>query len=546
MNKRIVSMIRKLSKTEQEISLTELAEEFQISQRTVRNDLNAINDLLTEQGLANLKLGRGGKVLRESDFAEILESLDEKDFYDYKLSKEERNALLGKILYEQEHAHECFLSDSSFRKIQFLSELLTFGRYMKQKHSDPDSVKIQMLTRQFIEKISQTTEILLTQDYDFFENLSKHLESTFALAAPLNDRNPVIDSIVEENPRILEAVQKNLPMIENYAGRKLTEAETGYIVVHLCAAIERKKNQEISFRVIVACHAGIGTSQLLLERLKKHFNFRITDIVSSHEAGNLKAGQADFVISTVPLKHCEIENIVVSPLLRDEDYIEIGNKVDQLRAREVFTDTPETEAKTPETLLNEIGTILYDRVPDEVSALMTEIGQKVADFFRTDPVVAEGYSPALSQLLPASHIQLDIECENWQQAVRKSARKLLELGYIEESYIDAMIHNIEENGPYIVLTKGFALPHEGIDKGVRITGLNLLRLSRPVNFDAEEYDPVEFVCCMSATDHKTHLKAFFNLVNMLKDPGFLQALRECQTAEEAAEIIRQYENRKQG
>lgn len=493
-------MIRKLSKTEQEISLTELAEEFQISQRTVRNDLNAINDLLTEQGLANLKLGRGGKVLRESDFAEILESLDEKDFYDYKLSKEERNALLGKILYEQEHAHECFLSDSSFRKIQFLSELLTFGRYMKQKHSDPDSVKIQMLTRQFIEKISQTTEILLTQDYDFFENLSKHLESTFALAAPLNDRNPVIDSVVEENPRILEAVQKNLPMIENYAGRKLTEAETGYIVVHLCAAIEQKKNQEISFRVIVACHAGIGTSQLLLERLKKHFNFRITDIVSSHEAGNLKAGQADFVISTVPLKHCEIENIVVSPLLRDEDYIEIGNKVDQLRAREVFTDTPETEAKTPETLLNEIGTILYDRVPDEASALMTEIGQKVADFFRTDPVVAEGYSPALSQLLPASHIQLDIECENWQQAVRKSARKLLELGYIEESYIDAMIHNIEENGPYIVLTKGFALPHEGIDKGVRITGLNLLRLSRPVNFDAEE----------------------------------------------AAEITRQYENRKQG
>lgn len=539
-------MIRKLSKTEQEISLTELAEEFQISQRTVRNDLNAINDLLTEQGLANLKLGRGGKVLRESDFAEILESLDEKDFYDYKLSKEERNALLGKILYEQEHAHECFLSDSSFRKIQFLSELLTFGRYMKQKHSDPDSVKIQMLTRQFIEKISQTTEILLTQDYDFFENLSKHLESTFALAAPLNDRNPVIDSVVEENPRILEAVQKNLPMIENYAGRKLTEAETGYIVVHLCAAIERKKNQEISFRVIVACHAGIGTSQLLLERLKKHFNFRITDIVPSHEAGNLKAGQADFVISTVPLKHCEIENIVVSPLLRDEDYIEIGNKVDQLRAREVFTDTPETEAKTPETLLNEIGTILYDRVPDEASALMTEIGQKVADFFRTDPVVAEGYAPALSQLLPASHIQLDIECENWQQAVRKSARKLLELGYIEESYIDAMIHNIEENGPYIVLTKGFALPHEGIDKGVRITGLNLIRLSRPVNFDAEEYDPVEFVCCMSATNHKTHLKAFFNLVNMLKDPGFLQALRECQTAEEAAEIIRQYENRKQG
>jgi hypothetical protein len=30
------------------------------------------------------------------------------------------------------------------------------------------------------------------------------------------------------------------------------------------------------------------------------------------------------------------------------------------------------------------------------------------------------------------------------------------------SFIYAMIANIEENGPYIVLSKGFAVPHEGI------------------------------------------------------------------------------------
>ena len=91
-------MIRKLSNTEQEISLTELAEEFQISQRTVRNDLNAINDLLTEQTLANIRLGKGGKILRQKDFPEILKSLDEKDFYDYKLSKEERKKIASVLL----------------------------------------------------------------------------------------------------------------------------------------------------------------------------------------------------------------------------------------------------------------------------------------------------------------------------------------------------------------------------------------------------------------------------------------------------------------
>lgn len=686
MNKRIVSMIQKLACLEQPLTLSELSEGFHISQRTVRNDLNTVNDLLKQQNLSRLKLGKGGAILREEDFPEILGSIDEKDFYDYKLSKderkkiasvllvttseyitlseiadhmavsratiindlddiksyirtgnlevlshpnkglhvdgtesdrrvfllglvnynpdaaredvvqkqlrvdEERNELLGKILHEQEHVHESFLSDSSFQKIQtyleimvkriqqgcmveprkrmenskysmaedilkyvgqycsleikedeiqFLSELLSFGRYMKQKCMDPDTVKIQMLTRQFIEAVSGTLGIELTQDYDFFENLSKHLESTLTLTQPLSEKNPVVDSVVEENSFILDAVRKNLMRIESYAGRGLSEAETGYIVVHVCAAVERRKNQTISFRVILACHAGIGTSQLLQERLKKYFNFQIMDIVSSHEAGSLKKNQADLVISTVPLKNCAIESVVVSPLLRDEDYIQIGNKIDQLRNQSIFEVEDQAGQKTSAKLLGEI---LYECVPEEASALMEKIEKTVADFFKTQTQPEqEGYAPKLSQLLPASHIQLNVDCRDWKEAVQKSAEKLLELGYIEESYIDAMICNIEENGPYVVLTKGFAVPHEGIDKGVRKTGFYLIRLQEPLNFGAEEYDPVEFVCCMSAVDHKKHLRAFFNLVNMLKIQEFMKALRQCETAEETADIIRQFE-----
>lgn len=99
MNKRIVSMIRKLSKTEQEISLTELAEEFQISQRTE-----------SDRRVFILSLVNYNPDAAREDVVQKQIAVDE-----------ERNALLGKILYEQEHAHECFLSDSSFRKIQFLT-----------------------------------------------------------------------------------------------------------------------------------------------------------------------------------------------------------------------------------------------------------------------------------------------------------------------------------------------------------------------------------------------------------------------------------------
>ena len=117
----------------------------------------------------------------------------------------------------------------------------------------------------------------------------------------------------------------------------------------------------------------------------------------------------------------------------------------------------------------------------------------------------------------------------------------MDKGYIEEKYIDSMIENAEENGPYFVLSPGFAVPHEGIDKGSIKVGMNLIRLKNPVPFGVEEFDPVEFVCVLSAVDKKTHLKAFFNLVNMLQTPDFKEKLRECSSPEEAARIIEQFE-----
>lgn len=689
MNKRIVSIIQELSQPEKCVNIANLAEKFEVSERTVRNDLNAINDILKNHKLDIMRLKKGGQIIREDTFPNILGFIDEKDFYAYKLSKEERKKIasallissagfitlsdiadymavsratvihdleeiknyiksgnlevrshpnkglriegtesdkriflvrlfnynpemadedvvrkqvavqeetrevLNKILQEQEHVHESFLTDSSFQKIgiylgimvsrirqgeyievrerkqnnkyamaqdlmkyigqychvnitedetQFLSEILTFGRYMKQKDFEKDSVKIQMTVRTFIEAISKELGINLNRDYDFFENLSNHLDSSLSSVQADYERNPVIEKVAEENQEVGRAVRKNASMIQQYAGRELTEMELGYITVHVCAAIERKKNKGTAFRVIVACHAGVGTSYLLQEKLKKHFNFQIIDIVSSHEARSLKKGQADFVISTVPLKECGIEHITVSPLLKDEDYIRIGNMVDRLREDRVLPSREKKE-KTAKELMEKIAPLIYDRVSGEAQELVRQIGLVVTEYFGESSKPDEAvYAPCLYQMLPPSHIRLDVECKDWREAVRESAKELLAKDYIEECYVEAMIRNIEENGPYIVLSKGFALPHEGVGQGTRKLGMSFIRLLKPVKFGAKERDPVEFVCCLSAVDHKTHLKAFFHLVNMLKKDEFKEELRKCRTPEDVTETILRYEN----
>ena len=151
--------------------------------------------------------------------------------------------------------------------------------------------------------------------------------------------------------------------------------------------------------------------------------------------------------------------------------------------------------------------------------------------------------PQLHQLLPVSHIQLDVECSDWRDAIAKSALPLVRDGYVEERYIEAMIRKVEEYGTHIVLTPHFAIPHEAPNKGALKVGMNLIRLKEPVSFGADELDPIEFVCTLSAVDHKTHLKAFFNLLSMLTKPDlpFADALRAARTPEEAAAIIESFE-----
>ncbi len=702
MNKRTITMIHDLARTKEQQELKVLAKKYDVSERTIRNDIKEINALLKENGLIPIEMKRGGSFFLPEDFSEILQYVTADDYYSYKLSKEERKMIaaamlinsagyitlatiadslyvsratiiadlddiktfirnerllvtshpnkgllvegkesdkrwflfrlsafklqdkgnesgyftaasmdpaaenrsmisvmagdatvIQKIMNEQEYAHQLYLSDNSFLKvlkylrimiarnlqgeyievqdtpsnskylfaqdilryisqycgiqttadeIQYLSVLLDECRYIKKQNFDLMDIKVQMLTRRFIHSVSEDIGIRMENDYDFFENLSNHIQSMFASDASQFPSNPIVREIAEDHPEVAESVAAHLDIFQNFNGREITEIERNYIIVHVCAALERKKNSEYSFHVVVACHAGIGTSQLLMQKLKRNFNFRIVDIISAHEAGNVSPDQADFIISTVPLNNTMVDHVVVSPLLTDEDYLRVGSKIDVLRNSRNLPSRIEDKGVTTKGIMERITPILERHVPEQSEELTRLIRRTVRQYLNDESVEENDVlAPYLHQLLSPDHIQLDVECTDWRDAIRQSALPLLENGYIEERYIDAMIENVEENGPYIVLNKGFAMPHEGLEKGSVKIGMNLIRLRTPVDFGEEDLDPIEFVCCLSAVDHKTHLKAFFNLVGMLGNEEFRRDLHDAKTSREMTRIIERYE-----
>lgn len=81
-----------------------------------------------------------------------------------------------------------------------------------------------------------------------------------------------------------------------------------------------------SKRVIVVCHTGYGTSQLLAARLKREFpEWTIVDIVPMHQLSKRNLDDVDFVISTVNLDLKDKLHIVVSVLLMESDINNIKN-----------------------------------------------------------------------------------------------------------------------------------------------------------------------------------------------------------------------------
>ena len=48
-------------------------------------------------------------------------------------------------------------------------------------------------------------------------------------------------------------------------------------------------------------------------------------------------------------------------------------------------------------------------------------------------------------------IQLENGFDSWEEAIRVSSKGLVEQGFIEPSYVDAMVQSVKDYGPYIVI-----------------------------------------------------------------------------------------------
>ena len=148
----------------------------------------------------------------------------------------------------------------------------------------------------------------------------------------------------------------------------------------------------------------------------------------------------------------------------------------------------------------------------------------------------------LSDVLKKEYIKLNAECNDWIEAVRIAGEVLKENEVITEEYIEAAIQSVKEMGPYIVITKGVALPHATNKVGVNKTGISLITLKNPVEFGNKDNDPVYYIFMLATTDMESHLSALSNLSELLGKPDFYDVMKNAQDSQSVIDYIKANEN----
>ena len=204
-------------------------------------------------------------------------------------------------------------------------------RGSKRKYqADGSSATIKEQTARFINLVSKKIEYPFYAYPELKEGLALHIEPTLhRLESNIITANPLLEVIKDQYPGLFEASGEAFSEVFNI--KNVDEPEIGFLTIHFGGILKANPPVEIT----TVCSSGIGTSRILANQLKTHFqNIYIKHELSISELADTEFSDNDLVLSTVPL---DIDNyILVTPLLDDYSIKKISEAIGETETNESF------------------------------------------------------------------------------------------------------------------------------------------------------------------------------------------------------------------
>ena len=155
-------------------------------------------------------------------------------------------------------------------------------------------------------------------------------------------------------------------------------------------------------------------------------------------------------------------------------------------------------------------------------------------------VVSIGGVSLLQDLLSEDNVSFRYPAETWEDVIRHGGQLMVDAGFTELTYTEAMIDVVRDMGPYIVLAPGLAMPHARPEMGAKQVGTALVTLEKPIDFGSPENDPVSVAVFLCAPNKEEHIQLLTDIATLFEDEEFLDAAVNFESIEDVQAFLSEH------
>ena len=155
-------------------------------------------------------------------------------------------------------------------------------------------------------------------------------------------------------------------------------------------------------------------------------------------------------------------------------------------------------------------------------------------------VVSIGGVSLLQDLLSEDNVSFHYPAETWEDVIRHGGQLMVDAGFTEPTYTEAMIDVVRDMGPYIVLEPGLAMPHARPEMGAKQVGTALVTLEKPIDFGSPENDPVSVAVFLCAPNKEEHIQLLTDIATLFEDEEFLDAAVNFESIEDVQAFLSEH------
>ena len=155
-------------------------------------------------------------------------------------------------------------------------------------------------------------------------------------------------------------------------------------------------------------------------------------------------------------------------------------------------------------------------------------------------VVSLGGVSLLQDLLSEDNVSFRYPAETWEDVIRHGGQLMVDAGFTDPTYTEAMIDVVRDMGPYIVLAPGLAMPHARPEMGAKQVGAALVTLEKPIDFGSPENDPVSVAIFLCAPNKDEHIQLLTDIATLFEDEEFLDAAVNFESFEDVQSFLAEH------